>query len=114
MTYSCLMCNVDPISVMSQCRANSPDCCINFYGSPEYSMKRNRELEAERVIVKPVLADEDEITENYILVQEDGEIIPNAYRRRADDESYFNTECVALGKQNYPYMSCKGDIDIWV
>jgi hypothetical protein len=77
-------------------------------------MKRNRELEAERVIVKPVLADEDEITENYILVQEDGEIIPNAYRRRADDESYFNTECVALGKQNYPYMSCKGDIDIWV
>lgn len=54
-------------------------------------------MQDERVNVKPVLADESEITENYILVQEDGEVIPNAYRRRADDESYFNTECIALG-----------------
>jgi hypothetical protein len=61
-------------------------------------MKRNRGLEPERVDIKPVLADEGEITENYILVQEDGEVIPNAYRRRADDESYFNTDCIALGE----------------
>ena len=60
-------------------------------------MKRNRGLEPERVVPKPVLASEDEITENYLLVQEDGEIIPSIYRRRADDESYFNEECEALG-----------------
>ena len=71
---------------------------MDFYGSPEFSMKRNRGLEAERVEVKPVLAPEAEITENYILVQEDGEIISKAFRRRADDESYFNTDCIGYGE----------------
>lgn len=91
--------------IIDPCRANSPDCCVNFFGTPEFSMKRVRGLEPERVEVKPVLASEDEITQNYILVQEDGETIPNAYRRRADDDSYFNEECIALGD---PYSYCLG------
>jgi hypothetical protein len=56
-----------------------------------------RNLEAERVFVKTVLAQENEISQNYILVQEDSVTIIDDYRRKADDESYLDPECLSLG-----------------
>lgn len=58
-----------------------------------------RNLEAERVFVKTVLAQEDEISQNYILVQEDSVTIIDDYRRKADDESYLEPECLSLGTE---------------
>jgi hypothetical protein len=58
---------------------------------------KNRGLEAERVVEVTVLASLTEIAENYIVVDEKSNIIPFAYQRKADDESYFNPECISLG-----------------
>jgi hypothetical protein len=73
------------------------NCCINFFGSPEYPSLKQRNLEPERVYDLTVIASEAEIQENYILVDERSNIILPSDRRRADDESYLNEDCKAYG-----------------
>ncbi len=73
------------------------NCCLNVFGSPEYMSLKERHLEKERTVEITVLANESEIAENYITVDERSNIIPTAYKRRADDESYLAPECKSLG-----------------
>jgi hypothetical protein len=49
------------------------------------------------VVEVTVLTSIIEIAENYIVVDEKSKIIPSASQGRADDESYFNPECISLG-----------------
>lgn len=89
--------------LMDPCRYNSPDCCMNIYGSPEYHALLSSGLQQERVFKYNVLADEDEIRANYFTIDQDGSTIAYTNQRFADDEAILNTSCAARGD---PYSSC--------
>jgi hypothetical protein len=88
-----------------QCRGNSYDCCMNIFGTAEYPSLRAPNLEANRINPIDVLADEAEIQARYNLVIEDGDAIDLTAIRRADDEYYLASECIALYN---PYTYCLG------
>jgi hypothetical protein len=78
---------------------------MNVFGTPEYSLLKDRNLEEERVVPKPVLASESEIQENYLFVLADETSIESTEVRRADDESFLAPECESKGN---PYSYCLG------
>lgn len=73
--------NIDP------CRFNSYDCCLNAFGSTEYPSLITSGLEQERFFRYNVLAAEEEVSTNYVLIYEDGTSVPNQASRYADDEA---------------------------
>ena len=76
------------------------NCCLNIFGTSEYMSLKSRHLEPERVTEITVLADDSEISENYILVDELNDIILSTYQRKADDESYLDPDCISLGMKS--------------
>merc|ERR1711937_574067 len=62
--------------IIDPCKGLEPDCCMNTFGTPTYPSLKRSGLEAERVQAKMVLADDEDIAENYDLVYEDGSAVP--------------------------------------
>lgn len=82
--------------IVDPCRDKEPDCCMNVFGTTEYHSLIQNNLEAERVIRYPVLADESDVAVNYQLVYEDGSSVPFAAQRTPDDEAVFDYECLGM------------------
>lgn len=91
--------------IVDPCRSNSYDCCMNVFGSPEYPALLTSNLEAERVFRYEVIADEDEVAINYVLIDEDGGTIPESAQRTPDDYATHNLSCIAAGN---PFSYCQG------
>lgn len=91
--------------IMDPCRGNSPDCCMNIFGSPEYASLIVSGLESSRVQTFPVIADPEEIAENYNLIDEQRLLLASTYSRLTDDESVIDFECIS---KKVPHNYCEG------
>jgi len=91
--------------LVDPCRFNNYDCCMEVFGTAEYPALLNSQLQQERVFKYIVIASDTEVSKNYYMVDEDGNIISSSYQRSADDYEILNTSCISL---NNPYPYCQG------
>mmetsp|Transcript_19797 Transcript_19797/g.33126 ORF Transcript_19797/g.33126 Transcript_19797/m.33126 type:complete len:539 (+) Transcript_19797:100-1716(+) len=91
--------------IVDPCRFNSYDCCMNIFGMPEYAALLSSDLEAERVFKYEVIADPEEVSSNYFVMDEDSNPVATEAIRSADDSALFNLSCVSDGN---PASYCSG------
>jgi hypothetical protein len=91
--------------IVDPCRYNSYDCCMNVFGSPEYAALLTSDLEDERLYRYEVIADPDEVSSNYFVMDEDNNALPIKSRRSADDSRILDLSCEANG---VPTTFCSG------
>lgn len=91
--------------IFDPCRGNRFNCCLNVFGTPEYPKLISSDLEAERAITIPVIAEEGEVAFNYNLIYDDWSTVPSNNIRTPDDYAYLNTYCISNG---VPESFCKG------
>lgn len=91
--------------LIDPCRYNSYNCCMNVFGTAEYPALIKSNLESERVFQYTVIANENDVSSNYVLVDQDSRTIPTTAQRSADDFKIFNTICTGNKK---PYDYCAG------
>eukprot|EP01041_Mallomonas_annulata_P013663 gene13663-29047_t len=94
--------------LIDPCRNLAYNCCIDFYGTPEYLSLKKAGLEKERVVRKLVLANDSIISSNGNFVYENGERVTKSttstsYSRMPDDEVEIDLECKSSG---VPYQHC--------
>jgi len=94
--------------LIDPCRNLSYNCCLNYYGTPEYLALRKPGLESERVVRKLVLGNDSIIEENGYYVYENGDLVNSpttsvSQSRMPDDDISINTDCKSSG---VPLQNC--------
>eukprot|EP00607_Mallomonas_marina_P000807 CAMPEP_0182435066 /NCGR_PEP_ID=MMETSP1167-20130531/73519_1 /TAXON_ID=2988 /ORGANISM="Mallomonas Sp, Strain CCMP3275" /LENGTH=458 /DNA_ID=CAMNT_0024625677 /DNA_START=149 /DNA_END=1522 /DNA_ORIENTATION=+ len=94
--------------LIDPCRNLAYDCCLNYFGTPEYLALRKPGLEPERVIRKNILANDSIISSNGNLVYENGDRVNSpttstSTSRMPDDDIVIDSECQGAGD---PYQYC--------
>lgn len=87
------------------CRYLPYNCCMNVFGTPEYTSLIDNGLEAERQVKYAVLGDESAVQINYQSVFEDASLVPVTEIRAADDDAVIDLSCERLGS---PEIYCYG------
>ena len=91
--------------LIDPCRFNAYNCCVNTFGTPVYPALIRNGLEQERVFKYTVIANESDISANYVLVYEDSSTVSYSLSRFSDDDAILNKTCVS---KNIPTSNCQG------
>lgn len=92
--------------LIDPCRGHADnDCCLNVFGTPEYTALKVAGHTQERVVQYKIIGDETEVSSNYDLVYEDSSTVPVYAQRTADNYEQIDLECTGVGE---PYSFCRG------
>ncbi len=83
--------------LIEPCLGQSPYCCNNTYGTPEFPVYPDRDSSESRVVPKLVHAPLDHRLEGLVLLWEDQTEVVRSYSRFADDEMEVNDTCLEKG-----------------
>ncbi len=83
--------------LIEPCLGQSPYCCNNTYGTPEFPVYPDRDSSESRVVPKLVHAPLDRRLEGLVLLWEDQTEVVRTYSRFADDETEVDDTCLEKG-----------------
>ncbi len=83
--------------LIEPCLGQSPYCCNNTYGTPEFPIFPDGDSSESWVVPKLVHAPLDHRLEGLVLLWEDQTEVVRSYSRFADDETEVNDTCLEKG-----------------